>query len=408
MRYQKILISFVILLGFVSISVAQDESLGLWKGEIESPGGSLVFGLKLTSQDDVLSAYLLNGPEIIKVPNVTLEAGQLRLEIPHYDSHLDLRLDRDTKVFAGDWKKTRGKDNVSSMKVRLSRPQVKERKSVSEFLGKWQVNFSSGDDPAVAIIHGIENDETRCHATFRTTTGDYRFLSGEIEDDHLRLSVFDGAHAFLFHARITDTGELKGDFWSSLSWHETWTATRGGEASMPDAFAETTWQAQDLGAMKFPNLEGEPTSLNDRAFTGKPRLIHVFGSWCPNCHDAGLYLGQLQEKYGDDLSVLGLAFELTGDFERDAKQVRLFHEHHGTDYPVLIAGMADKKLASEAIPFLDRVRSYPTTIFVDAKGEVVGIHTGFNGPATGEAYEKLKLDFESRIDGMIKDWKTEK
>ena len=88
-------------------------------------------------------------------------------------------------------------------------------------------------------------------------------------------------------------------------------------------------------------------------------------------------------------------------FERDAGQVREYLDRHKASYPVLIAGLADKAKASKALPLLDRVRSYPTTIFVDSKGEIRGVHTGFTGPATGKEYEALKKKFEDLIEKNV-------
>ena len=44
---------------------------------------------------------------------------------------------------------------------------------------------------------------------------------------------------------------------------------------------------------------------------------------------------------------------------------------------------------------------YPTTIFIDKKGIVRKIHTGFNGPATGLFYEEFKQDFNKVIDDLL-------
>ena len=134
----------------------------------------------------------------------------------------------------------------------------------------------------------------------------------------------------------------------------------------------------------------------------------MFGSWCPNCHDAAAYFAELQKRYGDKgLSILGLAFELTGDLQRDAEQVRKYLKRHGSNYPVLIAGMADKAKASESLPLLDRVRSYPTTIFIDSSGQIRAVHTGFSGPATGAAYSELRQKFETLIESMLDDSKDQ-
>lgn len=51
---------------------------------------------------------------------------------------------------------------------------------------------------------------------------------------------------------------------------------------------------------------------------------------------------------------------------------------------------------------LNHVMSFPTSIFIDQEGAVWRIHTGFNGPATGEAYtnfkNKIRYEIEVRLD----------
>ena len=64
---------------------------------------------------------------------------------------------------------------------------------------------------------------------------------------------------------------------------------------------------------------------------------------------------------------------------------------------MILAGKADKKAAAKLFPFLDQISAFPTTIFLNRNHEVVGIHTGFNGPATGERYTKQSLEFKELI-----------
>ena len=52
---------------------------------------------------------------------------------------------------------------------------------------------------------------------------------------------------------------------------------------------------------------------------------------------------------------------------------------------------------------LDKVRSYPTLIFLNADNEVQAVYTGFSGPATGDAYKKQRLRFEELIEASIGD-----
>ena len=131
-------------------------------------------------------------------------------------------------------------------------------------------------------------------------------------------------------------------------------------------------------------------------------MLVIFGSWCPNCNDATRLLVELDRKYRDrGLSIVGLAFEMTCELERDARQVRRYAEHHGIDYPLLAAGVSDKAEASKTLPLLDRIRSYPTTIFLHGDGRVRAVHQGYTGPATGAANDRLRADFRELIEELL-------
>ena len=100
--------------------------------------------------------------------------------------------------------------------------------------------------------------------------------------------------------------------------------------------------------------------------------------------------------------MLGLAFELSGDAQRDARQVRRFMKRNGVEYPVLLAGVADKKLVSKMLPFLDEFRAYPTAIFINDLGEIQAVHTGFSGPATGNAFHYVRFSFIRIVEDLFR------
>jgi thiol-disulfide isomerase/thioredoxin len=217
-----------------------------------------------------------------------------------------------------------------------------------DWTGRWAVDFASDDLPAVGLF---DQDRTRLVATFMTSTGDYRYLAGDVRiDGSFEVSVFDGAHAFLFRARPTADGGLEGDFYSGDSWHDTWTARRDESARLADEFAQTTWRSQaSLAELVLPDLDGRPRSLADPEFAGRAILIQLFGSWCPNCHDETAYLVDVDRRFRErGLVILGLAFELTGDFARDANQVRAFQQRWDVRYPLFVAGPADKRAGSRS------------------------------------------------------------
>ncbi|MCB1281344.1 MAG: TlpA family protein disulfide reductase, partial [Salinibacterium sp.] len=201
-----------------------------------------------------------------------------------------------------------------------------------------------------------------------------------------------------------------GDFWSGDWWHETWTATRDPDAELPDAFGQTSLNEDvDLSDLTFTGLDGEPVRLADAldAQGGKARIVELFGTWCPNCADAAKEIRRLKELHGEALGVVALAFELSDDHERSVAQIARYKQRHKladtTDWPILIAGVSDKAKATESVRLLDRVRSYPTTLFLYDRNEVVAIHTGFSGPATGEAFTRQQQQWDEIIERLLRE-----
>ena len=379
---------------------------GRWRAWLDSPGGDLPFGLEIRENDGRLEATLINGEERIDVPRVERTGDRLLLAIDHYDSAVTAAVGDGGRRLDGEWRKTSGPAKQARLAFHAeagvpAESPAAEAATLERIVGRWSVDFESDDKPAVAIFRSGAGGTLL--GTFLTTTGDYRYLAGSLEGDRLRLSCFDGAHAFLFDARLGEDGSLAGDFWSRDSWHERWTARRDAEVSMPDAFELTRWVGgEELDEVVFPDLDGRPRALGDEEFAGRARILEIFGSWCPNCNDAAVHLAELHREYGDrGLSIVGLAFEMTGEFERDAEQVRRYAEHHGLRFPLLVAGVSNKDRASESFPLLDRIRSYPTTVFLHADGRVRAVHQGFSGPATGPAHQELRARFRFLIEELL-------
>ncbi|MCA8962113.1 MAG: TlpA family protein disulfide reductase [Planctomycetes bacterium] len=397
--------------------LAETLPTGSWEAEIHvAPDHDRILRFPLELRRGVPGGpwvgFVRNASETIEIPAVRFEDEELVLAFPHYDSVIRARVD-ESGALVGTFRRRRSFDDWQDLPFRATHVRnapASDRRSLVElapFLGTWSIDFAADDEPAVAIVRYTESGPW---ATVLTPTGDYRYLSCEVEGDFLQWSVFDGAHLFLFRAWLDDTDRLVGDFWSGDHWHETFTAVRsdrkvrnGVHTSLPDAFELSEWNEEvSLEDLVFPDLDGNPHSLAEPEYRGRVTILHLFGSWCPNCHDAAELLAELADRYPPrDVRVVGLAFELTGDFERDAAQVRRYLRRHHTRFPVLIVGPAEKEAATLAFRALKRVRAYPTTTFLDAEGTVRAIHTGFSGPATGEAYLLLRQRFEETIASLL-------
>ena len=125
---------------------------------------------------------------------------------------------------------------------------------------------------------------------------------------------------------------------------------------------------------------------------------------CPNCLDeTQFFLSYIEENPNEDLAFVGLSVEAAKTEEKAMKRIKNMIDKFNIPYPILLAqyGGTDKEKFLEKIPMLENIISYPTTIIIDKSGKVNSIHTGFNGPATGQAYVDYKEDFKTEIKGLL-------
>jgi len=389
-----------------------DSSLeGTWRAVLTSPGGELPFQLKIDGQ----GAVIHNGQEVVPFSSVERDGSRVVLRMEGYDSAIHATWEGPGTPLTGEWIRTRpeGKQDrlpftatAGDRRRFLPAGQPAVPGAPSSVAGTWAVTFT--DDDGQEPARGEFTQEGRTvTGTFLTPTGDYRFLAGDYEGGVLRLSCFDGAHAFLFRAEAGSEATLRGDFWSRGTYHATWTARRidadSGEDGLPDKF-ETVGLTNDEGRLQFtfPDLDGAPVSLSDQRFAGDVVLVSVFGTWCPNCNDEAPILARWHRDYREQgLQIIGLAYEFTGDVERDRRMVRLYAERHGLEFPLLLAGVNDKTAAGETLPDLTAVLAYPTTIFVGRDGRVRRIYSGFEGPGTGEHHQRLVARMEAIIEELL-------
>jgi thiol-disulfide isomerase/thioredoxin len=272
--------------------------------------------------------------------------------------------------------------------------------------GIWETVFSKGVEGDEYMAKGVfkQQDDGKVTGTFRTTTGDYRYLEGVLDGTRLKLSTFDGAHAFLFTATVTDS-TMQGTFYSGNHWKEPFEAKRNENYELPSASTLTYLkEGYDSLDFTFPDTSDELVGLKDDRFKDKVVVVQIMGTWCPNCLDESRYYADFYKKNKDrDLEFIALAFEYAKDKETAFSRIDRLQSKIGIDYPVLLAqyGGADKSKAQEKLPMLNHVLSYPTSIFIDKKGKVRKIHTGFNGPATGDKYIEFKNEFESFISELL-------
>ncbi len=399
----RTLIIIALLLVFSCRNETKSEfTTGIWRGYLELQDKQKLPFIFSLNTDSTLVIH--NSEERIEVDEVTFNKDSFVIKLPVFEGFIKGRFSQNSMdgVFVKE-----GLNQIVPFKAIAgdsTRFHVSPSVVTSSVHGNWQANFSPGTSDHYVAQGIFKQKENKVFGTFRTTTGDYRYLEGVVDGDSLRLSTFDGAHAFLFTAKISDS-VMNGYFYSGNHWKEPWTAVRNKDYELPDAESLTYIRDGFQGLQfSFPDNSGAMHSLSDPRFRNKVVVVQVMGTWCPNCLDETRFLSAYYEANKNrGIEVIALAFEYAKTPEKAFANISRLRDRVGITYPVLLAqyGSADKKLAAEKLPMLNHVLSYPTTIFVDKTGSVRKIHTGFNGPATGEKYTEFQVSFHRFIEKLL-------
>ncbi|SMB91770.1 alkyl hydroperoxide reductase/ Thiol specific antioxidant/ Mal allergen [Hymenobacter roseosalivarius DSM 11622] len=383
---------------------------GTWRGVLSAQGQEIPFLFDVEAVGGKSVVYLRNGEERLKLDEITTAGDSTTITLGVFDAALVVRADGADKL-KGAWVKYDAPEPyrvpfAATAGGQKSFPAASE--TSRSFDGTWSVTFKDDEGqtyPAVGVFKQNGSDVT---GTFLTTTGDYRYLDGQVNGDMLQLSTFDGNHGYLFVAtRNSGTNTIiNGDFYSGKSGHETWTARLDANAKLPDANSLTFLKPGEKKLdFKFPNIyEGGSISPSDPKYRGKVVVVQLLGSWCPNCMDETNFLAPWYEKNKSrGVEVIGLGFERSPDQKKASQRLLKMKERLNVGYDLAVAGIADKDAAGKALPQINKVLAFPTTIILDKKGEVRKIHTGFSGPGTGKYYEEFVADFNQTIDQLVKE-----
>ena len=376
---------------------------GNWRGIIDVQGQEMPFNFRLEKNEESYLVYLINASEEIELDEVYREGDSLIMNMHIFDSDIRARISEEG--LSGFWQKK----YIDGYRLSFRATAGEEERFYGEsgdisFDGRWRVNFSDNDSIySVGIFN--QSETGRITGTFLNAKGDYRSLEGKVLADTLHLSTFDGSHAYLFKAHYLNESTLDGKFFDGLNIFKTWRAIKDENAQLPDANQLTFLkEGYDSIYFSFPSLEGEPVSLSDSEFRNKVVILQLFGSWCPNCMDESKFLSKwYRENKQEDLAILGLAYESKEDFDYASTRVSNMKRKLGIEYDFVIAGVNDKLKAAETLPMLNHVMAFPTMIFIDKKGTVRKIHTGFSGPGTGEYYDQFVQEFDNFVKELLEE-----
>ncbi|MGQ0828500.1 MAG: peroxiredoxin family protein [Bacteroidota bacterium] len=394
MKAKKNIATVILFLLFLNIISAQKAlKKGVWGGSLQlNDTTQLPFNFEIKNTNKKLSFEIINAEERIIVDEIFLNGDSVIIKMPVFDSEFRCKNLGDS--LKGYWinHSRKDKNRIPFIAFVAREKQIFATKYLPKIEGRWEVDFSPNSKEKTKAMGLFKDGSSHdVKGTFITETGDYRYLSGERGQRNFYLSCFDGAHAFLFTGNFVGADSVVGHFYSGAHWHESWAAQRNEKFELRDPDSLTHLKPGFTKVdFSFKNLEGKKVSLSDEKFRNKVVIIQLMGSWCPNCMDETKFLAPLYDKYrSKGLEVLGLAFERTDDFNKAVSNVSRTKKRFNVNYELLITEKTGKDQASKALPMLNKVMAFPTTIYIDKKGLVRKIYTGFYGPATGDNYTRF-------------------
>jgi thiol-disulfide isomerase/thioredoxin len=399
--------SAILLFLFSAYSVSAKSSLmtGIWRGVLKlNDSTELPFNFEVKNTSGKLTLEIINGTEKIVVDEISFVLDSVVMKMPVFDSEFHCKNFGDS--LSGTWiNHTRKTNNIIPFHAKQgeNRRFLFPMTKPLELKERYKVTFEPGTPDEYFSVGDFSSFSGKASGTFTTETGDYRYLEGYSAYGKFMVSCFDGAHAFLFTATRSNDSLINGNFYSGSHGHENWFAVKDDQFELrnPDSltFLKPGFSKVDFS---FKNLEGKTVSLSDPKFKNKVVLVQIMGSWCPNCMDETKFLAGFYGQYkAKGLEVIGLAFERTDNFAKAVSNVERLKNKYKANYEFLITMKTGSAQASEALPMLNKLMAFPTTIYIDKKGIVRKIYTGFYGPATGAEYTKYVDETNRFIEKLL-------
>ena len=397
----------LLLLFLPLISIAQNPTLGPWRGELSHLGGALPVNLIIQkgSAANQFKINIQNGSEKFNLGESYFRGDSLIIPFDLYDSEISGTLSGTNKL-TGFWTKKRNGKAIYRIPFQASAGSTQRfltsKPAKINVTGKYSADFwtdETNHSPGVLVLNQKGNQVT---GTVLKTSGDYRFLQGNVIADSLFLSYFDGSGVYLFKTKVSYT-KIEGLFFSGLAGKRNMLALKDAKASLPDLKKLTyLTPGYDRISFKLPTPDGRSISLNDPRYQNKVVIIELMGSWCPNCLDESRYLAPFYRKYqSKGVEVIGMAFEYSPDIAVSGPKIANFKKKIGIDYEMVFAGTPTDETIAQVLPMLHKINGYPTTFIIDKKGIVREIHTGFSGPGTGVYYTDWAQEFEKTIQTLL-------
>lgn len=398
----KILIATILVISSCFVT-GQSLKAGKWTGEIHYQNHNVPFQFEVVpSGGDVPEIIFMNGRERRSVKNATIKGDSIFIPLDPFDVNIQAKFGAMslTGSYVKNYRNAKIPMDASYGGVRFSKKSTKPNVQIEE---RWKMTFSpesSSMSDGVGLFKQVGNTVT---GTVISETSDYRYFEGIIDGDSMKLSSFDGAHAFMILGKKTGLKDWSGEIVFDNTYVEPWIASYDSDAELIDPFEIVKIEKGThkpyydlLGAGSGKN------SIDPSKYEGKVLLIQLFGTWCPNSHDQTKYLVDwYNQRDNENIAILASSYEANYSPEYGLSRLEEYRNANNIPYELVLGGRLSKTGAAMSLPFTNRIKAFPTLVLVDKSGYARYVHSYFNGPATGDYYKQFDLKFNQIVDELL-------
>ncbi|MET0463659.1 MAG: TlpA disulfide reductase family protein [Chitinophagaceae bacterium] len=399
---KSVLVFFIGLIAASPSLIAQTFSpFGKWRGVfqlrdgIEAPFNFEITGKSVTDA----KVFFINAAERFDGGRLKKERDSLYISLDQFDNELAFKINGNK--LDGVLRKIDGSGTpmkVTAEKGKLYRFPLNGSEPTGDISGTYDI-VSGSKDSTVGLF---TQNGRKLSATFLSITGDSRYLDGIVDGNKFYLSSFIGSGVSYYQGTFNSDGTLTGEQVTARSARQ-FTGRENDEAKLPDLYSLTYLkQGYSRFDFSFPDINGKKISLSDEKYKGKAVIVAITGSWCPNCMDETAFLSPWYKKNKSrGVEIVAIHYERKDDPAFVKNAIGRYKKKFDIRYDQVFGGLADKQLVANSLPSLNTFLSFPTTIFINRKGEVSKIHTGYTGPATGKFYAEFVKEFNQEVDHLL-------
>ena len=380
------------LLAIPAVALASSFG-GIWDATIRAGADPVAFRMEITEAPAKVCFFEDQQP--VCSTSARVENGKLAAQWDFLKT--ELRLEPKDGSIAGIYHLYRSNRDMI-VEAMAHRAPAASAASPMKLEGEWEARAVERQG-AVAWQLLVRQSGSEIKGTILRVDGDDGTMVGRVDGKHFTMSHFSGDRPVVLTGDEQPDGSLNMKLGQTklVALRPAAARARGLAPPLdPGTYAKAK-NPDEPFRFKFPDLNGRLYSEAD--FRGKPLIVTITGSWCPNCRDEAPFLAELYERYhGKGLEIVALCFEETSDAEQHA-QLRAFVRKFGMQYPALLAG--EPAGLKTQVPQIENLTAFPSSIYIGRDGRVRTVHTGFPGPGSGEELTRVKGEIRELVERML-------